>query len=121
MVLAATGYGLVYLGLGSAGPTENDILHRRVTRSVRATALSVQSLALQLTGALSGLIIGVLRPGPLPWLLGGTVLLAGALLWIHHGGVTPRPTESTPRPLAKSSSPSSAASAPDPHHKHVDQ
>ncbi|MFD3722611.1 MFS transporter [Streptomyces sp. NPDC058674] len=81
MVLAATGYGLVYLGLGAAGPSENDILHRRVTSEGRATALSVQSLAMQLTGAITGLIIGFLPPSPLPWLLGGTVLLAGALMW----------------------------------------
>lgn len=84
LVLAATGYGLVYLGIGAAGPSENDLLHRRVARSGRATALSVQSLALQLSVALSGLLIGVLPPGPLPWLLGGTVLLAGALQWIHR-------------------------------------
>ncbi|MFC5833772.1 hypothetical protein [Nonomuraea insulae] len=83
--LAAIGYGLVYLGRGSASPSENDLLHRRVTSAGRATALSVQSLALQLAGALTGLLIGVLPPGPIPWLLGGTVLLAGALLWIHRG------------------------------------
>jgi hypothetical protein len=70
MVIAAVGYALVYLGLGSAGPSENDLLHRRVASSGRATALSVQSLALQLVAALTGLIIGVLPTGPLPWLLG---------------------------------------------------
>ncbi|MFH8471444.1 MFS transporter [Streptomyces sp. NPDC018000] len=85
VVLAATGYGLVYLGLGAAGPSENDLLHHRVTSSGRATALSVQSLAQQLVGALTGLVVGVLPPGPLPWLLGGTVLLAGALLWVRSG------------------------------------
>ncbi|MGG8406298.1 MFS transporter, partial [Streptomyces sp. 12297] len=41
VVLAAAGYGLVYLGLGAAGPNENDILHRRVAAAGRATALSV--------------------------------------------------------------------------------
>ncbi|MET9774601.1 MFS transporter [Streptomyces sp. NPDC006367] len=88
-VLAAVGYGLVYLGLGAAGPSENALLHRRVTSSGRATALSVQSLAQQLVGALTGLAIGLLPPGPPPWLLGGTVLLAGALLWTHRGAATP--------------------------------
>ncbi|WP_066370793.1 MFS transporter [Herbidospora mongoliensis] len=82
--LAATGYGLVYLGFGAAGPNENDLLHRRVTSAGRATALSVQSLALQLVGALIGLLVGILPPGPVPWLLGGGVLLAGALLWIRR-------------------------------------
>ncbi|MGW6691968.1 MFS transporter [Streptomyces sp. NPDC054961] len=85
LILAAVGYGLVYLGLGAAGPSENDILHRRVTRAGRATALSVQSLTLQLAGALTGLVISVLPAGPLPWLLGGAVLVAGALLWTRRG------------------------------------
>ncbi|RKT02499.1 MFS transporter [Streptomyces sp. 3211.6] len=86
MVLAATGYGLVYLGLGAAGPSQNEVLHRRVTDRGRATALSVQSLALQLAGALAGLIVGHLPAGPLPWLLGGAALLAGALLWTRGAG-----------------------------------
>lgn len=83
--LAVLGYGLVYLGLGAAGPSQNDLLHRRVPSAGRATALSVQSLALQLTGALTGLLVGVLPSGPLPWLTGGAMLLAGALLWIRRG------------------------------------
>ncbi|MET9587088.1 MFS transporter [Streptomyces sp. NPDC006539] len=107
-VLAAIGYGLVYLGLGIAGPSENDLLHRRVTSSGRATALSVQSLAQQLMGALTGLIIGALPPGPLPWLLGGTVLLAGALLWIHRSGPTSPTPAPTSQPHTVSSSPSTA-------------
>lgn len=110
LVLAATGYGLVYLGLGAAGPSENDLLHRRVASSGRATALSVQSLALQLVGALTGLIIGVLPSGPPPWLLGGAVLLAGALLWIHRSGPTPPTPAATPQPHTVSSSPSTADS-----------
>ncbi|MFD5064869.1 MULTISPECIES: MFS transporter [unclassified Streptomyces] len=107
-VLAAVGYGLVYLGLGIAGPSENDLLHRRVASSGRATALSVQSLAQQLMGALTGLIIGALPSGPLPWLLGGTVLLAGALLWIHRSGSTSPTPAPTSQPHTVSSSPSTA-------------
>ncbi|WP_329214208.1 MFS transporter [Streptomyces sp. NBC_00683] len=84
LTLAAAGYALVYLGLGAAGPSENDLLHRRVDTSGRATALSVQSLSLQLVGAAGGLVTGVLPAGPLPWLLGATVLLAGALLWARR-------------------------------------
>ncbi|MFD9518123.1 MFS transporter [Streptomyces sp. NPDC059979] len=87
--LAAAGYGLVYFGLGSAGPSENDLLHRRVASSGRATALSTQSLAMQLTAALAGLAVGVLPAGPLPWLLGGTALLAGALLWTRRNEPVP--------------------------------
>ncbi|WP_406087237.1 MFS transporter [Streptomyces virginiae] len=98
LVLSATGYGLVYLGLGAAGPNENDILHRRVASTGRATALSVQSLVLQLVGALAGLVIGVLRPGPVPWLLAGGVLLAGSLLWLRRSGPTPPTPAATPQP-----------------------
>ncbi|MGW0534002.1 MFS transporter [Streptomyces sp. NPDC003032] len=84
MALGVTGFALVYLGLGAAGPNENDLLHRRVSPTGRATALSVQSLALQLFGALAGLAIGTLPPGPLPWLVGGAALTAGALLWTRR-------------------------------------
>jgi hypothetical protein len=113
MALTAIGYGSVYLGLGAAGPNENDLLHRRVSSSGRATALSVQSLALQLVGALTGLIIGVLPPGPLPWLLGGTILVAGAFLWIHRSGTRPTNPAATPQPHALSSS--SSTRGADPH------
>ncbi|MFF3432072.1 MFS transporter [Streptomyces sp. NPDC002602] len=98
MALAASGYGLVYLGLGAAGPSENDFLHRRVPSAGRATALSVQSLALQLTGALTGLAVGVLPPGPLRWLPGGAALIAGALLWIHRGDHTAPDLAGSDRP-----------------------
>ncbi|MFI1224777.1 MULTISPECIES: MFS transporter [unclassified Streptomyces] len=81
---AVTGYGLVYLGLGAAGPNENDLLHRRVDASGRATALSVQSLSLQLVAAGAGLAAGTLPPGPLPWLLAAVAVLAGALLWVRR-------------------------------------
>ncbi|MCX5318005.1 MFS transporter [Streptomyces sp. NBC_00154] len=112
MALAATGYGLVYLGFGAAGPSENDLLHRRVSASGRATALSVQSLAMQLAFAATGLIVGILPPGPLPWLLGGAALLAGALLWIHRSRPTPPTPTATPRPHTVSSSPSIVGSEP---------
>jgi hypothetical protein len=83
MVAAVLGYGLVYLGLGAAGPSENDLLHRRVESSGRATALSVQSLVLQIVGALAGVTAAVLPAGPLPWLLAAAVLLTAALAWAH--------------------------------------
>ncbi|KOV99390.1 MFS transporter permease [Streptomyces sp. NRRL B-1140] len=89
--LAVVGFCLLYLGLGAASPNQNDLLHRRVAGAGRATALSVQSLALQLAGALAGLVVGALRPGPLPWLLTGALLLAGALLWLRRVGAQPAP------------------------------
>lgn len=88
-VLAGVGYGLVYFGLGAAGPNENDLLHHRVDSSLRATALSVKSLALQLAGALTGLVAGSLPIGPLPWLVGATALLLGALLWTRRAKPVP--------------------------------
>ncbi|MFF2526589.1 MFS transporter [Streptomyces liangshanensis] len=81
LVGGVIGFGLVYLGLGAAGPNENDLLHRRVTGAGRATALSVQSLALQLVAAVGGLGASALPAGPTPWLLGGGALLAGGALW----------------------------------------
>ncbi|MFC8226220.1 MFS transporter [Streptomyces sp. NPDC057287] len=96
--LAAAGYGLVYLGLGAAGPSENDLLHRRVDASGRATALSVQSLAQQLVGAAAGLAVGVLPAGPLPWLLGAVVLLAGTLLWARRA---PAASAAVPAPASE--------------------
>ncbi|MFH8562388.1 MFS transporter [Streptomyces sp. NPDC017988] len=83
VALGAAGFALVHLGLGVAGPNENDLLHRRVTSAGRATALSVQSLALQLACALAAPAVGALPAGPLPWLVGGVALTAGTLLWIR--------------------------------------
>lgn len=87
LALAVLGYALVYVGLGAAGPSENDLLHRRVDSAGRATALSVQSLALQLAGAATGLVVGRLPGGPPRWLFGAAVLLTGALLWVRRAPV----------------------------------
>ncbi|CAM5650153.1 MFS transporter [Streptomyces atroolivaceus] len=99
LTVALAGYGLVYLGLGAAGPSENDLLHRRVDASGRATALSVQSLAMQLVGAAGGVVVGVLPAGPLPWLLGAAVLLAGTLLWARRDAVVA--PQAGPAPVAE--------------------
>ncbi|MFF9347163.1 MFS transporter [Streptomyces sp. NPDC014734] len=115
LVLATVGYALVYLGFGAAGPSENDLLHRRVASAGRATALSVQSLALQLVAALTGLVIGVLPEGPPPWLLGGVVLLAAAVQWRRRGGPTPPAPAATHRPHAVSSVPGIVPPVPAEH------
>ncbi|MER5634155.1 MFS transporter [Streptomyces nitrosporeus] len=98
--VAVAGYALVYLALGAAGPSENELLHRRVEGSARATALSVQSLCLQLVAAAGGLAVGALPAGPLPWLLAATVLLAGALLWTRCPAPAPGPAPA-PSPAAE--------------------
>lgn len=103
--LAVTGYGLVYLGLGAAGPNENDLLHRRVEASGRATALSVQSLSLQLVAAGAGLGAGALPPGPLPWLLAAAAVLAGALLWVRRAAPAKPLPDAAPRTKAAAVNP----------------
>ncbi|MGW7411749.1 MFS transporter [Streptomyces sp. NPDC054863] len=95
LVLAVGGFILFYLGLGAAGPNENELLHHRVTSEQRATALSVQSLALQLVAALGVLAVGALPVGPLPWLFGCAALLAGAALWIRRPAPVPAPVART--------------------------
>lgn len=105
---AVTGYALVYLGLGAAGPNENDLLHRRVDASGRATALSVQSLSLQLVAAGAGLAAGSLPPGPLPWLLAATAVLAGALLWLRRAAPAKPLPDAVPRTEADGSATLSA-------------
>ncbi|MFD7747490.1 MFS transporter [Streptomyces sp. NPDC059698] len=103
--LAVTGYGLVYLGLGAAGPNENDLLHRRVEASGRATALSVQSLSLQLVAAGAGLGAGALPPGPLPWLIAAAAVLAGALLWVRRAAPAKPLPDAAPRTKAAAVNP----------------
>ncbi|MFJ9344150.1 MFS transporter [Streptomyces sp. NPDC101733] len=95
---AALAYAVVYLGLGAAGPNENALLHGRVSGAGRATALSVQSLALQAAGALTGPAVAALPPGPTPWIASGAVLLAGSLLWLRRPAPTRRPAPA-PRDL----------------------
>ncbi|MGI5425113.1 MFS transporter [Streptomyces sp. CA-179760] len=100
--VGVTGFCVFYVGIGAVTPNENALLHRRVSSAGRATALSVQSLALQLVGALTGLVVGVMRPGPLPWLLTSAVLLSGALLWLRRGeGRTAQVTTSRPAPTVE--------------------
>lgn len=89
LTFAVIGYVLLHLGIGAAGPNQNELLHRRVSSTGRATALSVQSLALQLSFALSGLVLGGLPGGPWPWLVGGAALAAGALLWVRRPAGAP--------------------------------
>ncbi|MEU8892601.1 MFS transporter [Streptomyces sp. NPDC048442] len=99
LAVAVGGFLLFYLGLGAASPNENELLHRRVADGQRATALSVQSLALQLICALSGLAVSALPVGPLPWLFGCAALLVGATLWVRRPAPVPTPVAPTPSPV----------------------
>ncbi|MFM9615160.1 MFS transporter [Streptomyces niveiscabiei] len=81
-LVAVAGYVVFYVTLGVLGPNLNELLHHRVPDDRRATALSVQSLALQLAAGVTGLIIGpVATAGALPWLLPLGAVLAVTLLW----------------------------------------
>ncbi|MBH5336284.1 MFS transporter [Streptomyces pactum] len=103
-VAAVTGYLLVYVGLGAAGPNENELMHHRVDTTARATALSLQSLSLQFVGGAAGFVAGGLPTGPLPWLFGAVVVAGGALLWAGRTPAGP--------PAAAGSVPSSGAVTP---------
>ncbi|GAV38512.1 hypothetical protein [Streptomyces acidiscabies] len=81
-LVAVAGYVVFYVTLGVVNPNLNELLHHRVPDDRRATALSVQSLALQLTAGTTGLIIGPFATdGVLPWLFPLGAVLAVTLLW----------------------------------------
>jgi hypothetical protein len=58
--VAAAGFLLVYLMVGLQGPVMAGLLHSRVDSSVRATMMSVESLALQAGGAVASVTVGAL-------------------------------------------------------------
>ncbi len=63
VLVASGGFLLVYLGIGLQGPVMAGLLHARVDSAVRATMLSVESLALQAGGALTNLVVGAVVAG----------------------------------------------------------
>jgi hypothetical protein len=60
---ASAGFLLVYLAIGLQGPVMAGLLHSRVESSVRATMVSVESLALQAGGAVTSLVVGAVAAG----------------------------------------------------------
>ena len=58
LAVAATAFLGVYLTIGLQGPVMAGMLHDRVESGVRATMMSVESLALQSGGAIAGLVVG---------------------------------------------------------------
>ncbi|MER5944586.1 MFS transporter [Streptomyces sp. NPDC001904] len=107
VVPAAFGYLLVYVGIGAASPSANEFLHRRTDSSGRATALSVQSLALQLAGACGSMVASALPAGVAAWLPGLLGLTAGALLWTRRAPTaTPSSDQAVERKAATVPAPS---------------
>ena len=69
LVVFAMGFLLFYFFIGLRSPLMNTLLHREVDDSIRASALSIMNLALQLGGLLSSLMI--------TWLIGMLGIGAG--------------------------------------------
>lgn len=63
VLVASSGFLVVYLAIGLQGPVMAGMLHARVESSVRATMLSVESLALQAGGALTSVVVGAVASG----------------------------------------------------------
>ncbi len=83
VVPAAVAMSLIYVFLGVRLPVHNELLHRRVPSAQRSTMLSADSLALQLGGFLSALVIpGLAAVWGIPLMWGAVAValgLAGAV------------------------------------------
>ncbi|WP_203590375.1 hypothetical protein [Streptomyces sp. SID13031] len=68
----------MFVGFGIAAGSLAQLLHSQVTAAERATMVSVQSLLLQLAGAVGAVALGYLAAlaGPLPAFLVAAALLA---------------------------------------------
>ncbi|MFD0558716.1 MFS transporter [Stackebrandtia endophytica] len=93
VIVIAIGYGLLFLGLGVRGPVQSELVHHEVAANQRATVVSIQSLLMQASGAVSSLTIPWLVavwsvPGT--WLLSGVALAASAVLF-KRPSPQPRP------------------------------
>lgn len=83
-VTIGTGYALLFIGLGIAGPVRAELMHHQVGPAQRATVVSVQSLALQAGGFFSALGFPYLVAAtsrPVAWTLAAVVIAASALLF----------------------------------------
>ena len=93
VIVIGIGYCLLFLGLGVRGPVQSELVHREVAASQRATVVSIQSLLMQATGAVSSLTIPWLVAAwsvPGTWLLSGLALAASAVLF-RRPSTQPRP------------------------------
>jgi hypothetical protein len=76
LLLAGVAYVAFFVGLGAAGPPLGEMLHGRVRSTERATVLSVQSLVLQVSGAVGALLAGALTARQGAWLGFGIAAVA---------------------------------------------
>ncbi|WBB54269.1 MFS transporter [Verrucosispora sp. WMMD573] len=99
MALAGLAYCLLFVGLGAAFPAQAKLLHDRVEATERATVLSVQSLVMQVLGAVGLPLIGwqATRHGiEAGYLLGAAVLFASAALFVRLPATAPHAAAGTP-------------------------
>ncbi|MBQ1027275.1 MFS transporter [Micromonospora sp. C95] len=92
MALAGLAYCLLFVGLGAAFPAQAKLLHDRVEATERATVLSVQSLLMQVVGAVGLPLIGwqASRHGiEAGYLIGAAVLFASAALFVRLPATAP--------------------------------
>lgn len=85
-VLAGLAYCLLFVGFGAAFPAQAQLLHERVDAGERATILSVQSLLMQLVGAVAVPLIGwqAAQHGiAVGYALSALILLASAGLFLR--------------------------------------
>ena len=86
MALAGLAYCVLFAGLGAAFPAQAHLLHERVEPEERATVLSVQSLLMQIVGAVGVPVLGLLaaRHGiTAGYAFAAVVLVATAALFVR--------------------------------------
>ena len=82
VLAAGASYAVIFVGLGMYNPAASELLNQQAEATERATVISLDSLVLQASGAISSLTLMRLAastgPGPV-WCLSGCVLLLSAL------------------------------------------
>ncbi|MEV8379119.1 MFS transporter [Kribbella sp. NPDC056861] len=92
ILAAAVAYLLMFVGFGIAAGPVAQLLHSQVTTAERATVVSVQSLLLQLSGAVGAVVLGHLAVVTAP---AAAFLVAAALLAVPAARlVVPEPVRS---------------------------
>jgi MFS family permease len=103
-VIASGGsYALIFVGLGVLGPASSELLNGQARASERATVISLDSLMLQASGAISSVTLMRLAAstgrGPVWCLAGGVLVLSTlALVAIHRRLRVPAPSDPMPEP-----------------------
>ena len=86
VLLAGAAYCGIFVGIGISVPVQARLLHSRVGAGERATVVSVQSLLMQITGAVAAVALGALATGTAPGLavLAVAIVLGLSLTLLRH-------------------------------------